>query len=260
MRNDFTHQLLTELLAAQAAGVSLVLATVVKTRGSVPRRSGAKMLVYENGRISGTIGGGEMESRVIEEAQAALKAGQPRLLPYALVAPERGDPGVCGGEVEIYLEPYLPPATVYVVGCGHVGQAVAHLAHWLGFRVIVNDDRPDLAHPDTIPQADLHIPGPFSTVLEQQPLTRNSYVVLVTRNVMVDLEILPHLVDTPAPYVGIMGSKRRWAHTRRLLQEKGLTAAQLDTFYSPIGLELHAETPEEIAVSIMAEIIKARRS
>jgi xanthine dehydrogenase accessory factor len=257
---DFTIQILTELLDMQTVGTPVVLATVVKARGSVPRHSGAKMLVYEDSRISGTIGGGEMESRVIEEAQAALNSGQPRLLTYALVAPERGDPGVCGGEVEIYLEPYLPPATIYVIGCGHVGQAVAHLAHWLGFRVIVNDDRAELVSPDVIPNADLYVSGPFTEVLARQPLTRSSYVVLVTRNVKVDLEILPHLVDTPAPYIGVMGSQRRWAHTRQLLQERGLTDAQLDAFHSPVGLELQAETPEEIAVSILAEIIKARRA
>ncbi len=260
MSNEFTGHILTELLKAQAAGVPLVLATVVKARGSVPRRSGAKMLVYEDGRISGTIGGGEMESRVISEAQAALAAGQPRLLEYALVTPERGDPGVCGGEVEIYLEPYLPPATVYVVGCGHVGQAVAHLAHWLGFRVIVNDDRPELAQPEVIPHADIHVPGPFAAVLDRQPLTRNSYVVLVTRNVTVDMTIIPQLIDSPASYVGIMGSQRRWTHTRQLLLDKGISEAQLDAFHAPIGLELHAETPEEIAVSIMAEIIKVHRA
>ncbi|MFO7536680.1 MAG: XdhC/CoxI family protein [Chloroflexota bacterium] len=259
MIKDFTTKILSELLEAQADGTPVVLATVVKARGSVPRRSGAKMLVYEDGRISGTIGGGEMESRVIEEAQVILTAGHPRLLTYALVAPERGDPGVCGGEVEIYLEPYLPPATVYVVGCGHVGQAVAYLAHWLGFRVVANDDRAELASPEVMPYADAHIPGPFTEVLTQQPLTRSSYVVLVTRNVMVDLEILPHLVAVPAPYIGVMGSQRRWAHTRQLLQERGLSDEQVATFHSPIGIELQAETPEEIAVSIMAEIIKVRR-
>jgi xanthine dehydrogenase accessory factor len=258
--NDFNTQLFSELLAMQTAGTPLVLATVVKARGSVPRHSGAKMLVYEDGRISGTIGGGEMESRVIEEAQAALNVGRPRLLTYALVAPERGDPGVCGGEVEIYLEPYLPPATVYVVGCGHVGQAVAHLAHWLGFRVVVNDDRSELVSSDVIPNADVYVPGPFTEVLARQPLTRSSYVVLVTRNVKVDLEILPHLVDSPAPYIGVMGSQRRWAHTRQLLQERGLTDEQLAAFHSPIGIELQAETPEEIAVSILAEITKVRRA
>jgi xanthine dehydrogenase accessory factor len=104
------------------------------------------------------------------------------------------------------------------------------------------------------------MPGPFTEVLARQPLTRSSYVVLVTRNVKVDLEILPHLVDTPAPYIGVMGSQRRWAHTRQLLQERGLTDEQLAAFHSPIGLELQAETPEEIAVSIMAEIIRVRRA
>jgi xanthine dehydrogenase accessory factor len=121
---DTNHVVLQELLTAQEAGEAVVLATVVKARGSVPRHAGTKMLVYEDGRICGTIGGGELEARVIEEAKAALADGQTRIIPYALIDPQKGDPGVCGGEMEIYLEPYMPPATVFVIGCGHVGRAV----------------------------------------------------------------------------------------------------------------------------------------
>lgn len=259
MNHNDTHQLLTTLLAAQAAGQPVVLATVIRARGSVPRHAGAKMLVYEDGRTVGTIGGGEMESRVVQSAQEALRDGQPSVLPYALVDPRRGDPGVCGGEVEIYLEPYLPPATVFVIGCGHVGQAVADLAHWLGYRVAVTDDRADLVTPTTIPHADVYLPGTITDALAIQPITHHTYVTVVTRNVTVDRQVLPHLVDVPAPYIGVMGSKRRWAETRRLLLEDGLTEAQLARFHAPIGLELNAETPEEIAVSILAEITMLRR-
>lgn len=259
MNQRDNQQILGEMTAAQAAGTAVVLATVVKARGSVPRHAGAKMLIYEDGRISGTIGGGEMESRVIEEAKAALHDGRPRLLPYSLVEPNRGDPGVCGGEVEIYLEPYLPPATLLIVGCGHVGQALADLAHWLGYRVVVTDDRVELATPEHVPHADVYLPGPIEEALAANPITRNTYVALVTRNVMIDREVLPRLVASPAPYVGIIGSKRRWAETKRLLQRDGLSEKDLERFHSPLGLELNAETPEEIAVSIMAEIIMLRR-
>ncbi|MCB8987362.1 MAG: XdhC family protein [Ardenticatenaceae bacterium] len=251
--------LLHELLAAQAAGDSLVLATIVKARGSVPRHAGTKMLVYADGRISGTIGGGELEQRVIAAALEMFANPQPRLIPYALVDPGRGDPGVCGGEMEVYMEIYQPPATVLVVGCGHVGQAVAGLAHWLGYRVIVTDDRSELASPANIPEADVYLPGSFGDVVPELTITANTYVVVVTRNVQVDQKILPLLAPTRAPYIGVMGSRRRWAETQRLLLEAGLPEADLVRFHSPIGLELNAEDPQEIAVSIMAEIIKFRR-
>lgn len=251
--------ILKELITAQDAGEAVVLATVTKSRGSVPRHAGSKMLIYENGRFSGTVGGGEMESRVIEAAKLALVDGQARALPYKLVNPNEGDPGVCGGEMEIFIEPYLPPATVLVIGCGHVGQAVAQLAHWLGFRVAVTDDREDLASPDQIPEADVYLPGAFETAVANFTITRSTYITLVTRNVQVDRAILPLLVDTPACYIGVMGSKRRWETTRQMLVEDGLTEAQIERFHSPIGLELNAESPEEIAVSILAEIIKQRR-
>ncbi|MDX1662939.1 MAG: XdhC/CoxI family protein [Candidatus Promineifilaceae bacterium] len=251
--------LLNDLLEARQAGRPVVLATVVRTHGSVPRHAGAKMLIYEDGAFSGTVGGGEMEARVLSEAQAALDEGQPRMLHYSLVDPKRGDPGVCGGNVDVYLEPYLPPATVFVVGAGHVGRAVAELAHWLGYQVVVNDDREALATPENVPEADVTLPGSIEAALASHPITRNTFVVLTTRNVMVDLEILPHLANTPAPYIGIIGSRRRWQATRQMLLDRALDEAALERFHSPIGVELHAETPEEIAVSIMAEIILFRR-
>ena len=259
MSSDNSHKLLQELLTSQAAGELVALATIVQARGSVPRHTGTKMLIYANGRSSGTIGGGEMESRVIAEAKAALGDGQPRIVPYKLVEPGRGDPGVCGGEVEVYIEPYAPPATIFVIGCGHVGQAVADLAHWLGFRVVVTDDRAELASADFIPHADVYLPGSIDDALANFRVTSNTAIVAVTRNVAVDRQILPKLVATPAPYIGIMGSKRRWTHTRRLLLEDGLSEADLARFHSPLGLELNAESPKEIAVSILAEIIMLRR-
>jgi xanthine dehydrogenase accessory factor len=257
--NDENRRILNELLAAQESGDSVALATVIKARGSVPRHAGSKMLVYGDGRTSGTIGGGEMESRVVEEATAALSDGQPRVVPYSLVDPTRGDPGVCGGEVEIYVEPYRPAATILVIGCGHVGRAVVHLAGWLGFRVVVTDDREELATPEEVPGADLYLPGAIEDALVAFNVTGNTYIVAVTRNVLVDRQILPRLLETAAPYIGVIGSRRRWQETMKLLRADGLSEEQMGRFHSPIGLELHAETPEEIAVSIMAEIIMLRR-
>jgi xanthine dehydrogenase accessory factor len=258
MNND-NHRIIKELLKAQEAGTPVVLATITKSRGSVPRHTGTKMLVYEDGRFTGTIGGGEVEARVIEEAQLAMGDDRARTLPYAFVDPAQGDPGVCGGEIELYLEPFLPPATLFVIGCGHVGQALADLGHWLGFRVVVTDDREELAAPEHIPHADIYLPGSIEDALAAQTITRNTFIALVTRNVSLDRQILPLLAGTAAPYIGVMGSRRRWAETKKLLLADGLSDADLDRFHSPLGLELNAETPKEIAVSILAEIIMLHR-
>ena len=259
MNGEKIRELLSELMAAQEAGEPVVLATIIRASGSVPRGSGSKMLVYGDGRISGTIGGGEMEARVVQEAQACLNDGQTKIVPYSLVEPERGDPGLCGGEVEVYLEPYAAPATVLVIGCGHVGKAVASLAYWLGYRVLLNDDRPELVSPENIPEADLYLPGNVDELLEQVKIHSNTHIAILTRNVALDRQILPRLADTPAPYIGVIGSRRRWQETKKLLLADGLREADLQRFHSPIGLELNAESPEEIAVSIMAEIIMMRR-
>lgn len=259
MSNDNTQQLLSELMTAQQTGEPVVLATIIRTRGSVPRQSGAKMLIYADGRISGTIGGGEMESRVIQEAQDSMNDGQTRIVPYSLVDPQRGDPGLCGGEVEVYLEPYAPPATVLVIGCGHVGKAVGSLAHSLGYRVLVNDDRVELASPENMPEADIYLPGSIEELLAQVNIHSNTYIAVLTRNVLLDRQILPRLAKTDAPYIGVIGSRRRWQETKRLLTADGLSDKEIQRYHSPIGLELNAETPQEIAVSIMAEIILVRR-
>jgi len=251
---------LRELLTAVESGDSVVLATVVDTSRSVPRHAGTKMLVRADGSTSGTIGGGELEARVRQEAAAALADGRPRLVRYDLVDPVQGDPGVCGGEVHLYLEPYMPPATIFVIGCGHIGSAVVELAHWMGFRVVVFDDRPELVADAAVPLADVRLSGDFATALQVAPISDQTHVVVVTRNMGVDLELLPHLLGSGARSIGVMGSTRRWATTRAELANRGVAVAQLDAVSSPIGLDLHAETPQEIAVSILAEIVAMRRA
>ncbi len=249
---------LRELLEAVDTRTPVVLCTVVGTSRSVPRRAGAKMLVYADGHTTGTIGGGEMESRVIDEALAALAEGRPRRLTYSLVDPASGDPGVCGGEVDLYLEPHMPQSTLFLVGAGHVGKAVAELATWLGHSVVVWDDRPEqLAD---IGDVAATVTGPIEAALEQHPVDEHTRVVMVTRNVQLDTTLLPVLLSTLAPYVGLMGSQRRWATTRQKLSEAGVADADLDRVRSPIGVEISAETPAEIAVSILAEVIADERA
>lgn len=257
--SGFKSTLYNELATAVDRGDRLALAIVVATQGSVPRHAGSKMLIYASGATSGTVGGGEMEARVVAVAADVLRSGQPQLITYSLVDAQRGDPGVCGGTMQVYIEPVLPPATVFIVGCGHVGQALARQARVAGYAVVATDDREELAAAEMMPDADLLLPGDMADVLDQFTPHANTYIAVVTRNVAVDRAILPLLARSAAPYIGVMGSRRRWQTTRQLLLDDGMDEATLARFHSPLGLELNAETPAEIAVSIMAEIIAYRR-
>ncbi len=247
------------VLLAQREGRAAALAIVVETRGSVPRQAGSKMLVWPDGQIVGTIGGGQMEALVIAEAQQALRDGRCRLFTYNLADLEAGDPGVCGGTVKVYIEPLLPLPTVLVIGCGHVGKAVAELAKWLGYRVMVADDRPGYATPEQIPGMDGYVEAAADDLINGVPISALTYVVAVTRGLSVDETLLPALLQTPAPYIGLIGSRRRWALTVETLRERGVSQADLERVHAPIGLPIGAETPKEIAVSILAEIIQVQR-
>ena len=237
---------------------SAALCTVVKSEGSTPRHVGSKMLVYPDGNFIGTIGGGDLEHRVLDEAWMAIADGQARHLHYNMSDPSRGDPGVCGGQVEVFVEPILPAPIVIVVGAGHVGKAVAHLAKWLGFRVAVSDDRQEFCTPEVVPEADAYYPVPMEKLTEHVKVTRQTYLALTTRGSNVDAAGLGPLLETEAGYIGVIGSKRRWLETVKALKEKGVPAEKIERVHSPIGLELQAETPEEIAVSILAEILMIR--
>lgn len=246
-------------LAAQHEGRPAALATVIQTQGSVPRQPGSKMLVGPEGRIVGTVGGGEVEALAIREAQTAIRDGKTRVLSYNLSNLESGDPGVCGGTVTLFVEPLLLPPTVVVIGCGHVGKALAELAKWLEFRVIVVDDRPGYATPEQIPGMDGYIEAPPAELAQRLDFTPQTCIAAVTRGMVVDQELVPALLSTQAPYIGLIGSRRRWALTAQTLVEQGISRVSLERVHAPIGLELGAETPKEIAVSIMAEIIMVLR-
>lgn len=236
----------------------VALCTVVNTNGAVPRHSGTKMIVYSDGRTVGTVGGGEVENLVREQALNAIKDGKTRFLNYDLMNVEKGDPGLCGGSLAIFVEPYLHPPTVVVVGAGHVGKAVVHLASWLGFRVIISDDRLELCSPEETPGADVYLPVEIRQIPEEVNIDSQTYLVLVTRGVDVDVAGLPSLVATEASYIGLIGSNKRWNHTQEKLLANGVSEEDILRIKSPIGLDINAETPEEIAVSIMSEIITIR--
>jgi xanthine dehydrogenase accessory factor len=169
--------------------------------------------------------------------------------------PSRGDPGVCGGTVEVFVEPILPPAMVVVIGAGHVGKAVVHLAKWLGFRVAVSDDREEFCTPEAVPGGDVYYPVEMGKLADELKINPQTYLVITSRGSSVDAQGLPSLLESEAAYIGVIGSKRRWLTTVKALKEQGVAEELIAKVHSPIGLGLNAETPEEIAVSIMAEIL-----
>lgn len=250
--------LFDKLREYQRRGEAVVLCTVVRTRGSVPRHPGAKMLVRADGSIDGTIGGGEMEDRTIRAALQALESREAVVARFELRDPSSGDPGVCGGEVEIFLDPLTTPHTLLVIGAGHVGRALVHLGKWLGFRVVLSDDRAEHCTAESNPGADEYICAPMGELPRHFCFTPQTWIVLPTRGMAIDVEGLPALLEVPHAYLGVIGSRRRWATAREQLRERGVARELLDRVHSPMGLELKAEAPEEIALSVMAQIVMLR--
>lgn len=241
-------------------GEPLALVTIITTQGSMPRHAGSKMVVHPDGSIIGTIGGGAMESQVIQEALASLKDGQTRLKSYTLNSLEDGDPGICGGTAQMFIEPLNLNPTLLVIGGGHCGKALAELGKWMGYRVVLSDDREAFCNPDYAPGLDAYAVCKPAEIPDHTRIDSQTYIAAVTRGLPVDIDLIPALLKTPAPYIGVIGSRRRWTLTVKALHEKhGLTEEQLGRIRAPIGLELQAETPREIALSIMAEIVMLRR-
>ncbi len=253
---DAVSQAMIEVLQKN---IPAALATVVKTRGASPRAAGAKMLVYPDGSIVGSVGGGELELRVIQAAKDVVRENKPQYLDMTLSNEQRGDPLICGGEMEIFIEPLLTTPTLVIVGAGHIGAALAQMGQFLGFRVVVLDDRPEFVTLENFPNADERIAGDLSKEIRKLEITPLTYVVLVTRAHTLDAALLGAIVDKPAAYIGMLGSRRRVLTVMETLKKQGASEAALARVNAPIGIEIQAETPQEIAISIMAQVIQVKR-
>jgi xanthine dehydrogenase accessory factor len=250
-----------EIVRIKAEGEEAALVTIVSTAGSTPREEGTKMLVRADGSILGTIGGGSLEAQVIEEAVKVIKQGKPKRLHFALTAKEAEDAGmVCGGELEVFIEPILTSPSLYLFGGGHISFPLAKMGKLLGFKIVVIDDRAEFANPDRFPEADILLAENFTNSFPKLKIDKSSYIVIVTRGHQHDELVLAWAVGTPAKYIGMIGSKTKVETIFSHLLTKGISREQLDRVHAPIGLEIQAQTPEEIAVSILAEIVKIRRS
>lgn len=250
-----------EIVKLQASGEEIALVTVILARGSTPREEGTKMLVKADGSIFGTIGGGGLEAQVIKEAVKIIGQGSPQRLHFSLTNKEVEKEGqICGGEVEVFVEPILTASTMYLFGGGHISLPLARMGKMLGFKIVVLDDRSEFANPDRFPEADITLADDFTNLFPKLKIDKSSYIIIVTRSHQYDSTVLEWAVSTQAGYIGMIGSKTKIKTIYSHLESKGISRELLDRVHSPIGLTINAQTPEEIAISILAEIISIRRS
>ena len=236
------------------------VATIVNVRGSIPSFQTAKMLVRDDGSIVGTIGGGCVEADVWQAAREVMESEKPRTLKFDLNQDPKYDTGlVCGGTLEVFVEPVLPPALLYLFGAGHVAINLCRTATPAGFDVTVCDDRSSYATKERFPAAHEVHALDFDQAMQTLDPNESSYIVIVTRGHRDDMRILRWAVQTRARYVGMIGSKRKVIEISKALQAEGLPAQLFERVHAPIGLDIGAVTPEEIAVAITAELIAIRR-
>jgi len=249
-----------EIVRLRKDGRRGALATIVNVRGSIPSFKTAKMLVRDDGSIAGTIGGGCVEAEVWQAAREVMESERPRTLTFDLNNDPKYDTGlVCGGTLEIFVEPILPAAELYIFGAGHVAASLYKIARIVGFDITVVDDRETYANRERFPEAQV-IAEDFEQATTQLAPSESSYIVIVTRGHHDDMRVLRWAVQTPARYVGMIGSKRKTITIFEELKKEGLPAELFERVHAPIGLDIGAITPEEIAISIMAELIAKRRN
>ena len=249
-----------EIVRLRKDGHRGAVATIVNVRGSIPSFKTAKMLVRDDGSIVGTIGGGCVEADVWQAAREVMESEKARTLTFDLNQNPKYDTGlVCGGTLEIFVEPILPPADLYIFGAGHVAASLYQVARIAGFDVTVIDDREAYANRERFPEAHQVIAEDFDKATSQIIPTESSYIVIVTRGHRDDMRMLRWAVQTPARYIGMIGSRRKTITIFKELQKEGLPPNLFERVNAPIGLDIGAVTPEEIAVSITAELIAKRR-
>ncbi|MFI5114049.1 MAG: XdhC family protein [Terriglobales bacterium] len=250
-----------EIVKLRREGRRGAVATIVNVRGSIPSFKTAKMLVRDDGSIIGTIGGGCVEAEVWQAAREVMESEKPSTMIFDLNQDPKYDTGlVCGGTLEIFIEPVLPPAELYIFGAGHVAESLYRVARIAGFDVTVVDDREAYANRERFPEAQEVIAEDFEKATERLAPSESSYIVIVTRGHRDDMRVLRWAVGTPARYIGMIGSKRKTITIFKELQKEGLAAELFDRVHAPVGLDIGAITPEEIAVSITAELIAKRRN
>ena len=248
-----------KIVELKKSGEPAAFAIVIKIEGSTPRKVGAKMVILKDGKAVGTLGGGDLEKRVIEEAINAIKQGQPRIASFTLDIEKGKLDMMCGGKLDVYIEPILQEEKLIIFGAGHITRSLAPLMRGAGFQVSVVEDSPDLLQKDKFPETEdliLTDMEQFARDLLPDPRT---YIVLLSRGFSRDKAILTQLIQKDFKYIGMIGSLRKINTMKEDLQKEGIPEEAFSKLKAPIGLDIGAETPEEIAISIAAEIVAVKK-
>jgi xanthine dehydrogenase accessory factor len=250
-----------EIVRLRKLGQKCALATIVQVNGSIPSYESAKLVVREDGSMTGTIGGGCVEAEVWNAAREVIATERPRHMKFSLGQDAAYDNGlICGGQLEVFVEAIVPQPCAYIFGAGHISKSLSQVAGLAGFAVTVVDDREMYANRERFPDAADVKAGEYEEIFRELEIRDTSYIVIVTRGHRDDMRVLRWALGTQARYIAMIGSKRKVLGVMKELEKEGITAGERERLFAPMGFEIGAITPEEIAVSVVAEMIAARRN
>jgi xanthine dehydrogenase accessory factor len=250
-----------EITRLRRLGQKCALATIVQVRGSIPSYESAKLLVREDGSLLGTIGGGCVEAEVWNAAREVMDTGKPRHMSFNLGQDAAYDNGlICGGQLDVFVEPVLPSPRAFIFGAGHISKSLSHVLNIAGFLTTVIDDRETFANRERFPDADEVLSGEYESIFPSLTIHDSSYIVIVTRGHRDDMRVLRWAVSTNACYISMIGSRRKVINVVKELEKEGISRERMERIYAPMGLEIGAISPEEISISVAAEMIALRRN
>jgi xanthine dehydrogenase accessory factor len=250
-----------EIVRLRKLGQKCAVATIVQVNGSIPSFESAKILVREDGSFMGTVGGGCVEAEVWNAAREVIETEKPRHLSFSLGQDAAYDEGlICGGPLNIFVEPVIPQPRAFFFGGGHVSKGISKIATLAGFSTSIIDNRQAFANQERFPEAEATYAEEYEDVFPKLPVNSSSYIVIVTRGHRDDMRVLRWAVNTPARYIAMIGSKRKTISVVHELEREGIPREAFEKVFAPMGLEIGAELPEEIAISVVAEMIAVRRA
>jgi len=250
-----------EIVRLRKLGQKCAVATIVQVNGSIPSFESAKILVREDGSFMGTVGGGCVEAEVWNAAREVIETEKPRHLSFSLGQDAAYDEGlICGGQLNIFVEPVIPQPRAFIFGGGHVSKGISKIATLAGFSTSIVDNREAFANAERFPEAEATYAEEYEEVFPKLPVNSSSYIIIVTRGHRDDMRVLRWAVNTPARYIAMIGSKRKTISVVHELEKEGIPREAFDKVFAPMGLEIGAEMPEEIAISVVAEMIAVRRA
>jgi xanthine dehydrogenase accessory factor len=249
-----------EISRLRRLGQKCALATIVQVNGSIPSYESAKLLVREDGSMLGTIGGGCVEAEVWNAAREVIATERPRNMNFSLGQDAAYDNGlICGGQLSVFVEPVVPQPRAFIFGAGHISKSLSKVADLAGFATIIVDNREAFAHRDRFPEAGEIYAEEYEEIFPKLNIRDTSYLIIVTRGHRDDMRVLRWAITTPARYIAMIGSKRKVIGVVKELEKEGIARSAFDRVFAPMGFDIGAITPEEIAVSVVAEMIAVRR-